>query len=187
MGHGDNHNTEALRDVYVRSYDRLFSYGLTLVNNSELVHDAIQNLFLWLLKHPKVLHDINQLDLYLIKCVRRRVLAAAKSHNRKRELHRLYEANKLTVEASIEALLIENEQQEGTLQDLRESIQKLSSHQREVLYLRYFASLSYDEIAEIQSVSNQVVRNSVSRALKNLRKHFFAHIQYLILLCFLSY
>ena len=179
--------SEALRDVYVRSYDRLLRYGCSLVQDAELVHDAIQDLFLWLLKHPEVFANIKKSELYLIKCMRRNVLAAAQSQHKKREAGRSYTIEQPDAIDSIEADIMQQEEKEETIQSLKENLAKLSAHQREVLYLRYYERLSYDEIAEIQAVSNQVVRNAVSRAMKNLRRHFFDHLQHLTpLLLFLS-
>jgi len=53
---------------------------------------------------------------------------------------------------------------------VQQALASLPTSQREALYLRYFENKSYEEIAEILAVNQQVAYNYVSRGLKRLRQ-----------------
>lgn len=161
---------KAFQEMYILYYDRLFKYGCSISIDEGLVHDTIQDVFVWMIRNPSQLSKINNLDTYLIKCVRRNlrtnfVRAKGKRHN----ANRYYEG--LQQDLSVEANYIQSEEREEQSLWLKAQLDELSSHQKEVIYLRFYENLSYDQMADILSVSNQVVRNSVYRALKSLRKN----------------
>lgn len=47
---------------------------------------------------------------------------------------------------------------------------KLSDRQKEIVYLKIFKGLSYDEIAPIMNINYQASRNLFSQAIKSLRQ-----------------
>lgn len=48
----------------------------------------------------------------------------------------------------------------------------MTTRQREVIHLRFFEELPYDEIAEIMGLSTKDTYKLYYRALESLRKHF---------------
>ena len=46
---------------------------------------------------------------------------------------------------------------------------KLTDKQKEILYLRFYQGLEYEQIAEVLDIKYQSLRNAVSRAIKSLR------------------
>lgn len=170
----DPGDRKALREIYGLYYDRLIRYGCCIENDRGLVHDTIQDVFVWLLQHPEKLESIEDLDTYLFKCLRRNMSSNLQRERKQRNKAELFQEN-AQKDVSVELRLIESENLKNQSAWLTLQLDKLSSHQREVIYLRFYENLSYDEIAEIFSVSNQVVRNSVFRALKSLRKNGKRH------------
>src|SRR5690625_7520840 len=57
-------------------------------------------------------------------------------------------------------------------QDLRDALDLLPERQKEVLFLKYYNGMSYDEIEEILAINYQSIRNHIYRALQKLRIHF---------------
>ncbi len=47
---------------------------------------------------------------------------------------------------------------------------KLSARQREIIYLRFYHNMSYEEISDVMQINYQVCRNLLSQAIKSLRK-----------------
>ena len=54
-------------------------------------------------------------------------------------------------------------------QQLKAGLSEVSDRQREVLFLRYYEGLTYEEISEVMDLQYQSIRNLVSRALKKLK------------------
>lgn len=158
-------------DIYRHYYNRLMRYGCSVEPDRDLVHDVIQELFVWLLENVDQLRSVRNLDTYLFFCMKRNVTSAARRerHNKQRAEQFLAAAEQ--EERSAETRLIGEESRQGRTEWLMRQIAQLPDHQREVLFLRFFENFSYDEIAEIFMVSSQVVRNTVFRAMKNLRRN----------------
>jgi RNA polymerase sigma-70 factor (ECF subfamily) len=55
-------------------------------------------------------------------------------------------------------------------ESLTTAIGKLSSRQQEILYLKFYSEMDYDQIIEIMDLNYQSARNLVTRALDALRK-----------------
>jgi RNA polymerase sigma-70 factor (ECF subfamily) len=160
----------AVQDIYLLYYNRLLQYGCSIENDRNLVHDTIQELFVWLLQNPGQAQKIQNLDTYLFKSIRRNVSASAGRERRSKLKAQAYQTEDGEVDTSTETKLIEEEEFLFKREWLKKQIGRLPQHQQEVIFLRFFENFDYDDIAEIYSVSNQVVRNTIFRAMKNLRK-----------------
>ncbi|MGZ3846904.1 MAG: RNA polymerase sigma factor, partial [Flavisolibacter sp.] len=58
-----------------------------------------------------------------------------------------------------------------------EAINQLPARQKEIIYLRIYKGLSFEEIGQIMQLNYQVVRNLLSQALKSFRKIIAAKTQ----------
>ncbi|MCB0843719.1 MAG: sigma-70 family RNA polymerase sigma factor [Bacteroidetes bacterium] len=161
---------QAFREMYVQSYDKLIQYGRALDYDKNLIHDTIQDLFIWLIKHPEKIQGINNVHTYLFKCLRQNMHTYLKRRKKKEENAEKYHKS-FSQEANAESKLIHAENLDLQSTWLVSQLNQLPPKQKEVIYLRFYEGLSYDEMADILSVSNQVVRNSVFRAIKKLRKN----------------
>ncbi|MEM6632483.1 MAG: sigma-70 family RNA polymerase sigma factor [Bacteroidota bacterium] len=159
-----------IQEVYEQYYDRLLRYGYSIERDLDLVHDTIQDLFVWFMMNPDKLEKVQNLDVYLLKCLRRNLGSAMKQMKNKETRAALYMREEIRKTSSVEAHMIASEQEQEDSTWLQAQLRRLSPDQREVIFLRFYENLSYDEIAEIRAVSKQVVRNMVFRALKNLRR-----------------
>lgn len=189
--HSQASEREALRSLYVRFYDQLLCYGCSIEKDEGLVHDEIQELFIWILQHPEKVQSITHIRTYLYKCLRRNIRSTL---SRRRETHihahkYIFSTDTQENQASESTISwVEAESTRNKFMLLKQQIDDLPSHQKEVIYLRFYENLTNDEIAEIFHVSNQVVRNAIHRAMKNLRLklseiplEFFSGISILLL------
>jgi len=71
---------------------------------------------------------------------------------------------------TIEDELIMKEDAEEIRQKVENVLNRLTNHQREIIYLRYIQELSYEEIAEIMHISVEASRNLISKSLTKLRR-----------------
>src|SRR5690625_358998 len=70
---------------------------------------------------------------------------------------------------SIEESLIQDEMADFQKQALRDALDLLPERQKEVLFLKYYNRMSYDEIEEILAINDQSIRNHIYRALQKHR------------------
>ena len=164
-------NKQAFAQIFKKYYSDLFYYGVKLVNNEDLVKDELQELFSDLWNKRRNLSDITHVKAYLIKSFRRKVL---KTLTKVRKINTVEISDTLDVEfqLSIEELIINGEQRNIDLNKLRTSIERLNKTQKEIIYLKFYNNLDYQEIAEITGLKYQSIRNSMHKALKVLRNSF---------------
>jgi RNA polymerase sigma-70 factor (ECF subfamily) len=85
-------------------------------------------------------------------------------HNRQRHLRQIQETADYSEHISLP------QEGDSCLSLLLTEIEQLPTRQQEVLYLKYFEGMDYEEISQIMSVNYQVVRNYAYRGLSRLRK-----------------
>ena len=173
ISQGDSRSLAILYDLY---FAKLKYYGMTLNPSVKLIsiEDVIQDLFLWIGTNPRKLDEIDNLEVYLFVSLKRNIYNKL-SHNKSKYETRLGYDIPQNIEstpavASVESDYIESESLQMTQTFVKSLLDKLPTNQRQVLYLRNYANLSYKEISEIMTLSEQVVRNYAYRALLKLRQ-----------------
>ncbi|MDN5212758.1 sigma-70 family RNA polymerase sigma factor [Fulvivirgaceae bacterium BMA12] len=157
--------------LYRDHYRTLFNYGLKIIKDKEVVRDCIQDGFYNLWTDPSKLENVVVIKSYLIGILRNLILKHIASNGK---TDGLKDFN--TFEISIEDTLIDNENKEATSQQLQRAISNLTPKQKEIIYLRFYEGLSYEEIEKITNTNYQSVRNLLSKAIKNLRKYILNFI-----------
>lgn len=173
---GDLNGFEQLYEQYSQP---LYAYGMKIVSQREIVEDMIHDLFTALWLRNGRLPDLSNVKFYLFKALRNKLLKQL-SAKKSVTLEELPEhAFPLTV--SSEADYIQDEENAQLRIRLQKALQCLTTHQREVLYLKFNEGLSYAEIAEITQINYQSVVNLVYRAMNVLRNHMGAPLALLIM------
>lgn len=164
-------DTVAFRMIYERHIDRLTNYGLRISANRELVKDAIHDLFVDLWKHRSTLGSTDTLPYYLSKALRRNLIKKIRAR-RRRQGEDIVQLNPdQWFEFSHELKLVTSELAAEQLQRLQNELDKLSSRQKEILYLRYYSGFSPAEISQILEINSQSVYNHMHRGLETLREN----------------
>jgi RNA polymerase sigma factor (sigma-70 family) len=158
----------AFRNLFKLYYRSLYGYGMKLCSDSGLVEDCIQNLFVTVWERRDSLNHIESPNVYLYVSLRRNLLKAKKKHDKERSYNdEIHEGFSIIFGA--EDIIIRNEEKMQQKAELQNALNKLSSQQKEVLYLHYYNGMSYGEIEEILSINRQSVRNHMYRAMQTLR------------------
>jgi len=175
----------AFGQLFYEYYGSLILYGSTLTDRQPLVEDQVQELFIWLYRHPRRYHDIDNMEAYLFLSLKRNIIATLKREARGRKRGEDY--SKLSKEPvkSSEELWVDDDDERKRAQRLADAVSRLPPRMREVIYLRYYRCLGYDEIATIMSVSTQVARNFAFRALKKMRQAI-PHVEWILMLVLIS-
>lgn len=168
---------EAFRQLYNNYADMLYRYGMKIAQNSVMVEDAIQTVFLNIYEKRKSISRPNSIPAYLYASIRNEILCEFRAN----KLHMIpleeefrskngvddYNFNLEIDPCSILELDEEEREKQEMLQQLLNS---LSDKQREIIYLRYYKGLSVDEVASIFNTNNQRIYKAVSRIIKKLRE-----------------
>lgn len=162
---------EAFSLLFERYYSPLVNYGKTLMSESDIVKDCVQDVFVNIWSYRYKLNDAIAVRAYLLSCVRKRI---ARYHEREHIFSKVKDVDSLDFlfEFSIEEQLIADETMAIKVQQLNRLINHLPTRQKEALYLRYHQGLSVEQVAEVLNMNYQSTKNLLHRAILQLRKDF---------------
>ena len=160
---------KALSYIFRNHYEDLYNYGLRLTQSHEIVDDSMQDMFLKLWKNRKNLGQVSYVKPYLIKTMRRHVIANLSFGSTLKPLSEIPESQ-FEIVYSYEDFLINEELDNETRDRLLFRLNNLSKKQKEAIHLRYFLGLGFSEISEIMSINIQSVRNHISKGLKQIKE-----------------
>lgn len=159
---------EAFSVFYRHNYRKLYSYGISLGMDSELIDDIIQELFVKLYTRPQLIKDFSTIQAFLYAAVRNAFVNHEKQ--RKKYLY-LDEFENFELPYFVENTQIEDEEELKALKEkIHGIINSLTPRQKEIIYLRFLHQKEYEEIARIMDMSEQAARNLTYRAMEKIRK-----------------
>ena len=159
---------EALSVLYRHNYRKLYSYGISLGMDSELIDDIIQELFVKLYTRPQLIKDFSTIQAFLYAAMRNAFVNHEKQ--RKKYLY-LDEFENFELPYFVENTQIEDEEELKALKEkIHRIINSLTPRQKEIIYLRFLHQKEYEEIAQIMDMSEQAARNLRYRAMEKIRK-----------------
>ncbi len=160
----------AFFSIYKEYYTSLFQYGFSLTRDKELSKDCIQEMYLELWNTRLTLNNnVADVKAYLFTWLRRKISRTITIRNREK----LGENSAITdiEECSYEDLLIAFQSTEKRKRKLATALNNLSKKQLELLRLKFYDNLSYEEIAEKSSLTIRTVYNTIYEALRHLREN----------------
>ncbi|HRN58503.1 MAG TPA: sigma-70 family RNA polymerase sigma factor [Agriterribacter sp.] len=161
-------NAEALGYLYDTYIDRLFHAALKMTDNRELARDALQEIFIEIWHYRASIGEVNHSYSYLVKVLKSIVLKKVKRKVITSELHD--NAQALAETCNVEEMIISSERITEQKSRLNIALTQLTSRQKQVVRLRFFEGLSYEQIAVKLSMNYQSVNNLAFRAMTSLRK-----------------
>ena len=154
-------NESAFIFIYQSYFDVLYVYGFSIVSDSNLIKDTLQDLFIDLRERRQYLGSTDSIKFYLFKCLRRRLYKEVSKRSAFKDSLDSIPADFQFI-LSYEAQLIDRQ---------NDAIVKLSRRQREIIYYSFFEGFNYVQIQEIMELENhQSARNLMYKAIKELRK-----------------
>lgn len=88
--------------------------------------------------------------------------------------------DEMLFEVSHDNFMIEQQEDLAKKQRIIDALQGLSNRQREIIYLKVYQELSYEEISEIMNINYQVARNLMSQAVKTLKKSLLSFVGWIL-------
>lgn len=170
---------EALEDILRSHYNILIQYGKKFTNDSELVKDCIQSVFLILWQNRANIQETPSVANYLLKALRHKLQRElSKNKNSLSVDEEVFEfSSSFHPELSPEAKLILEEQTHELAEKIKQGIDSLSRRQQEIIYLRFYLNASAEEISEIMNISRQSVYNLLNESIGRLKKISEVHFK----------
>jgi RNA polymerase sigma factor (sigma-70 family) len=161
-------NPDSLSVVYFHFYDLLFTYGMKHTADRQAVEDAIQDVFINLIKSRKNIGKVQNQTGYLVSSFRRQLFANLNKQKNTIVTNKLPEEH-FEFFKSDDQDLMETENLEQLNSIIRECIGKLSPKQQEIVYLRFENGISYEAIAGMLHISIDSCYKSVFRSIRTIR------------------
>jgi RNA polymerase sigma factor (sigma-70 family) len=156
----------ALGALFKKYYSLLYLYGSKLCSDRSILEDCIQDLFaeLWFKKTGVPILSVRA---YLLQSLKYKLY---KSFRDQKPVVNIDQEGHNYFELSHETFLIGKQSDEERTKKILEAVNQLPARQKEIIYLRIYKGLSYEEISQVMQLNYQVVRNLLSQALKSFRK-----------------
>jgi RNA polymerase sigma factor (sigma-70 family) len=167
-----NGNEEALSELVTRHQQKVFTYIRMLVKDSALAEDIFQDVFV------KVIHTLksgnyNEEGKFLPWIMRIAHNLSIDHFRRAKRLPKAQVRDDVDVFRTLKLDELNMEDQmvkDQILKDVKKLIRELPPEQQEVLILRHYADMSFQEIADFTNVSINTALGRMRYALINMRK-----------------
>lgn len=159
----------AFSTIFKLYYSELHNYGLKISKNKPITEDCLQDFFIYLFEKRKTIENVNSIKVYLMISFKRALLKKIK----KEKVFTDYNILSLPIssfEFSPEDIIVKKEFTSIKANLLAEMLNKLSTREREALYLKYYSDLNISEIASVMNISYQSTLNTIQKSFKRLRK-----------------
>ena len=174
-------NREAFATLFSAHYELLYRYGGKFTSDDHLLEDSIQELFIELWQ-AKTRTPVVSVRAYLLKSLKYKLL---KTYRKSRDIVPLVDGE-TAFEWSHESFIIAGEEDNEKKRRVLKALAQLTGRQKEIIYLKYYQNLSYDEVSEIMNINYQVARNLLYQAIRSLKNRLTGPLQIIFLLSAIS-
>lgn len=164
-------NEKSFDDIYDKYFSLLYGYGMQFSADKAVIKDCIQDLFTELWSKKSKLAPVQSVKYYLYKSLRRKIIKTISQKNFSAlEYETLSIVFNLQTGFSNETVLMEKETVRDSEKKIQWALKKLTSRQKEAVFLKFYENLSYDEIASVMSLSDaKYARKLIYRSLRELK------------------
>lgn len=165
-----NGDKEALFLLYNNLYFHLVRFGLKTCADDELVKDCVTQLFLQLWDKRQKLPVVTSVRSYLYTALKRDLLDQLAYQTRvDSTIQKLNETEEMS-ECSYEEMIINIQHDKDVKRKLKSALDHLTPRQVELIRLKFFEGLSYEQISLHTAQSIKTAYNTIYDAIKTLRR-----------------
>ncbi|MBP7557349.1 MAG: sigma-70 family RNA polymerase sigma factor [Chitinophagaceae bacterium] len=164
-----NGDREAFDNLFRRYYPVLTQFGSKICTDREMLEDAIQDLFIefW---QSRSTTPVQSVKAYFFKALKYKLFRQIRLQNK--QTQRLSSPDQVPFTLPHEHFIVRGEEDAQRTRQIREAIDSLPARQKEIIYLRIYQGLGYEEISEVMNINYQVARNLFYQSVKSLRLQF---------------
>ncbi|SEO06160.1 RNA polymerase sigma factor, sigma-70 family [Mucilaginibacter gossypiicola] len=178
---GDENSFKHIYELYSSP---LLRYGFKFTQDEDLIAEAVQDLFVKLWKNRKTIGETPSVKNYLYKSFRRVLIEKLQFSARTIAFPITDEIIQFNFELGHDHVLIRKERLSQLQASLEKALSQMSDKQREVIYLKYYEDMSYEEIAEMMDITTKGAYKLLYRALDSLRENLGGFTMLLLILVF---
>ncbi len=163
-------NRDAFAQLYELFAGDLYRYGYNLIRNKQVVEDCLHELFVHIHEKRAQLGPTDNIQFYLYRALRRRLLDTVGKLNKLDSDDYLFDSAEFLIQP-YEQVLVDEQLLDQQKQVVIAELNKLPKRQKEILYLIYMKGLSYQQAAEVMGITMKSVYNTINVALATLRTY----------------
>lgn len=167
---GDTYALARIMELY---YADLFHWGMRICHDKEFIKDCLQDVFMNLHHTQNNSTKVDNVKSYLMVSVKHRIIQGL-GKQRMFQQFQDTEDYEFAVEFGIDLRLIKEEEDFHNVSKLNHLVNTLPVRQREIIYLRFYQDLTFDQISEVMQLGKQSVYNLIQKAIKNLKNSWVA-------------
>ena len=155
--------------LYKKYYHTLLFIGLKEMKDAQLVKDTIQQLFLYLWEKRETIQEASNVKCYLVTSFLRKLTTDWKKSKQAGILQVVWNSYPEDPQPNPEEKLIRKDEQSHLFKLLMDRINELPNRQKELILLRFYEGLTYEEIVQRTGLSHRTVYNKIHEGLKKLK------------------
>ncbi|WP_148041916.1 RNA polymerase sigma factor [Hanamia caeni] len=168
-----NGDENALLTLYNHHYLGLINFGIKITGDRTLTHDCITQLLIELWDKRASLPLVNNVRCYLLTSLKHKILFELKAKQIKGYKLADIESFPHHQEISYEEHLIKLQTDEGLKQKLNKAFLKLTPRQKQLLQMKFFEDIDYNEIARSCNITRRTAYNIIHDSLKILKAELY--------------
>jgi len=165
-----NGNQGAYATLHTHLYPGLFIYAKGILKDEDQANDLLQDMFIKLWLKRTSIGKIENVKSYFYTSIR----SIAFNYIRRTKLEDTKLASLIfaDIQFSAEDIITERESNLKLKAVISNALNNLPSRQKEIIYLRFYESMDYNQIVDVTGIKYQSVVNHVHRAVQTLREEF---------------
>ncbi len=164
-------DSDAFAELYGMTYNKVYNYACHYLKDMHLAQDAVQEVYISALKNLDKLNDpllfvawLNQISFHVCyDLCEKRNSGYGVIEDEILELFTDDSPNSNPEDATVHS---------DESRRLKESIERLPLHEREVITLRFFNNMKIDEIVKVTGSSKSTVKRYLASAEEHLREYY---------------
>lgn len=165
-----NGDEEAFFDLYKSLYYELVNFGIRTCADAELSGEATDQVFVTIWEKRNKLERVENVQAYLITFLKRKLLRLLQKQHKINKALQNVKAEDDWAEMSYEEFIIKVQTNEWIQHRLKDALEKLTFRQKQLIHLKFFEGLTYEQIAAATQQSIKTAYNTIYDALKILRQ-----------------
>lgn len=161
---------DAFFDLYKALYYELVNFGIRVCGDAETSGEATDQVFIAIWQKREQLDRVDNVPAYLRTFLKRKILRMLERKRKISDALQNAGAEGEWMEMSYEEFIVKVQTDELVRYKLKSALEKLTFRQKQLIHLKFFDGLSYEQIAEQTQQTIKTAYNTVYDALKILRK-----------------